>query len=161
MYFQKWYEEFSKFLPEHIWKSKNWDFDGILLSKVDNLWAWNLEKSFVSWQWRMMQNLNRNWLVSSKLTWEIAQFLRRHSKIWRIHTLMSSFWPEYKMFEIKKYRGDMFDDTEFWCKIWRKTDLRFQKWHEEFIKFLPEQIWKHKNWDFAGVLISKVENIWA
>ena len=54
----------------------------------------------------------------------------------------------------------MFDDTEFWCKIWRKTDLCFQKWHEEFIKILPEQIWKHKNWDFAGVLISKVENIW-
>ena len=21
----------------------------------------------------------------------------------------------------------MFDGTEYWCKIWRKTDLRFQK----------------------------------
>ena len=29
----------------------------------------------------------------------------------------------------------MFDGTEDWCKIWMKTILRFQKWHEEFGKF--------------------------
>ena len=34
------------------------------------------------------------------------------------------------MLELKKYRGVMFDSTENWCKIWRKTDLYFQKWHE-------------------------------
>ena len=27
--------------------------------------------SFVSWQWIMIQNLKRNWLVNSKLTWGI------------------------------------------------------------------------------------------
>ena len=32
-------EEFSKFSPEHIRKSKNWNFDGILLSKVENVCA--------------------------------------------------------------------------------------------------------------------------
>ena len=26
----------------------------------------------------------------------------------------------------------MFDGTEDCCKIWRKTDLCFPKWHEEF-----------------------------
>ena len=29
----------------------------------------------------------------------------------------------------------MFDGTEYWYKIWRKTDFSFQKWHEEFDKF--------------------------
>ena len=29
----------------------------------------------------------------------------------------------------------MFDSTEDWCKIWKKTDLCFQKWHVEFGKF--------------------------
>ena len=29
----------SKFSIEHLQKSKNWDFDGILLPKVENLWA--------------------------------------------------------------------------------------------------------------------------
>ena len=30
-------EEFRKFSPEHVRKSKNWDFDGVLLSKVENV----------------------------------------------------------------------------------------------------------------------------
>ena len=29
------------------------------------------------WQWRMMQKLKRNWLVSSKLTWRIWRILTR------------------------------------------------------------------------------------
>ena len=29
--------EFNKFSSEHVRKSKNWDFDGILLSKVENV----------------------------------------------------------------------------------------------------------------------------
>ena len=37
--FQKWHEEFSKFSLEHVRKCKNWDFDGILLSKEENVWA--------------------------------------------------------------------------------------------------------------------------
>ena len=31
------------------------------------------------------------------------------------------------MFDLKKCRGVMFDGTEDWCKIWRKTDLCFLK----------------------------------
>ena len=30
-------EEFSKCSPEYVQKSKNWDSDGILLSKVENV----------------------------------------------------------------------------------------------------------------------------
>ena len=45
------------------------------------------------------------------------------------------FWSKYIMFDLKKYRGIVFDSTEDWCKIWKKTDLCFQKWHEEFGKF--------------------------
>ena len=29
----------------------------------------------------------------------------------------------------------MFDGTEDWCKVWRKTDFHFLKWHEEFGNF--------------------------
>ena len=41
---------------QSTWKSPNWDFDGILLSKGENLWASDLQGSYLSWQWRMMQN---------------------------------------------------------------------------------------------------------
>ena len=75
LYFLKWHEEFGKFSPEHVRKSKNWVFSWVLLSKVENVWAWNLQGSYMSWQWRMMQNLKRNWLLNSKLTWVIWYIL--------------------------------------------------------------------------------------
>ena len=94
----------------------------------------------MSWQWRMIQNLKSNWLAVSKLTWGIWQILIWALKSIKIHTLMGLFWTKYIMFELKKYRGVMFHDTEKWCKIWRKTDLWFGKWHEEFGKFSPEHL---------------------
>ena len=58
---------------------------------------------------------------------EFDKFWPEHSKISKICTLMDCFWPKYIMFELKKYRGVMFDGTEDWCKIWRKTDLHLLK----------------------------------
>ena len=51
---------------------------------------------------------------------------------------MGSFGRKYILFELKKYRGVMFHGTEEWCKIWKKTDLWFGKWHKEFGNFLPD-----------------------
>ena len=48
---------------------------------------------------------------------------------------LGSFYPKYIIFQLRKYRGVMFDGTVDWCKIWNKTDLLFQNWHEEFGKF--------------------------
>ena len=74
----------------------------------------------MSWQWRMMQNLKRNYEEFDKVWAE-------YSKVSKISTLMDIFWQKYIMFELKRYREDMFDGTEYWCKIWRKTDFFFQK----------------------------------
>ena len=57
------------------------------------------------------------------------------------------------MFELKKYRGVMFDSNEDWCKIWRKTDLYFLKWHEEFCKFL------FTSWKIDFILESKMAEL--
>ena len=62
---------------QSTWKCQNWNFDKILLSKVENVWALNLQWSYVSWQWRMIQKLKRNWLVVLKLTWGTSQILTR------------------------------------------------------------------------------------
>ena len=53
----------------------------------------------------------------------------------------------------------MFDGIEYWCKIWKKTDVCFQRGHEQSSKFSPEHIRKSRNWDFDGILLSKVENV--
>ena len=50
------------------WRCQNWGFDGILLSKVENAWAKNLQRSYVEWHGKMSKNMKRNWLVVSKLT---------------------------------------------------------------------------------------------
>ena len=44
----------------------------------------------------------------------------------------------------------MFDCIEDWCKIWRRTDLCFLKWHEEFGKFL------FTGWNSGFILESKM-----
>ena len=82
-----------------------------------------------------MENLERNWQNWHE---EFDKFWPEHSEVSKICTLMSSFWPKYIMFELKKYRGVIFHNTEEWCEIWRKTDLWFGKWQEEFSNFSPE-----------------------
>ena len=67
---------------------------------------------------------------------EFDEFWPEHSKVSKICTLMGSFWSKYLIFGLKRYRGVTLDGTEDWCKIWRKTDLCFEKWHDKFGKFL-------------------------
>ena len=71
---------------------------------------------------------------------EFNKFWTKHSKILKICTVMGCFWLKYIMFELRKYRRVMFDSIQDWYKVWRKTDLCFQKWHEEFGKFSPEHL---------------------
>ena len=79
----------------------------------------------------------------------------------KICSLMGCFWPRYIMSELKKYRRVIFQDTREWCNVWRKTDLCFGKWQEEFSKISPE----HTKVSNFGLLLdlfsSKVENVWA
>ena len=98
---------------------------------------------------------------------EFNKFWPEHSKISKFCTLMGCFWPKYTMFELRKYRRVVFDGIQNWYKVWRKTDLCFQKWHEEFGKFPPEhlkvsklglswypfvQSWKYMSLKFSGEL---------
>ena len=49
--------------------------------------------------------------------------------------MIGSFCVKYTTFDLKKYRGVIFHYTEESCKIWRKADLWYGKWQEEFGKF--------------------------
>ena len=62
--FEKWHEEFGKFCP-NTQKSQNLHFNGLLLTKVYNVWGKILRRSYVSWHWR--QYLKKNWLVVWKM----------------------------------------------------------------------------------------------
>ena len=73
----------------------------------------------------------KNWrgidLSVQKWHEEFDEFWPEHSTISKICTLIGCFWAKYIMFELKKYRGVIFDGTEYWWEIWRKNDLRFSK----------------------------------
>ena len=84
--------------------------------------------------WREIDLSVKNWHE------EFDEFWSEDSKISKICPLMGRFWPKYKIFELKKYTRLMFNDTPDWYKIWRKTDLCFKKWHDEFGKFSPEHL---------------------
>ena len=105
--------------------------------------------------WRKTDLLFQNWQ-------EFGEFLSEYSKVSKICTLIGSLHGKYVMFDLKMYRGVIFHGTRKWCKIRRKTDLWFGKKHVEFGKFLPEHLKVgNQNWDFHGVLLSQVENVWA
>ena len=71
---------------------------------------------------------------------EFGEFWPEYSKVSKIWTFIDFCCAKHLMFDLKKYRGVIFHDTEEWCKTWRKTDLWFKKWHEEFGKFSPEHL---------------------
>ena len=56
--------------------------------------------------WRGIDLLFQNWHE------EFDEFWSEHPKVSNSCTLIGSFWPKYIMFELKKYRGAMFDSTE-------------------------------------------------
>ena len=81
--------------------------------------------------WRGIDLSFQNWQ-------EFDEFWPEHLKVSKNFILMCSFWAKYILFELKKYRGVIFHETEEGYKIWREIDLSFQNWHKEFDKFWPE-----------------------
>ena len=153
---RNWLEDFDEFRPEHLKISKFstlmaplWPkyimFDlkkyrGIMLDSTEyGLW-WD---SFVqSWKYMSLRftgelcvmrmkndaKLKRNWLLNSKLTWGIWQILiqaLKNHKNFHFHGL-----PLTKVFTI--WAKKIQESYVWWhwiltLKIWRKTDLCFQK----------------------------------
>ena len=67
---------------------------------------------------------------------EFDAFSPNHSKIWKFH------FNGHITFELKKYRGVIFHDTEQWCKIWINPDL-----------MASEMVWRN-GWTFIRALKS-------
>ena len=54
----------------------------------------------------------------------------------------------------------MFDGTQDWCKIWMKTGFSSKNDMTNLANF-QQSNWKSQNWDFDGILLPKVENVWT
>ena len=140
-------------------KSENLHFVRLLFSKAYKVLDEKVQKSYVSWHWRVMQSLKKNWLLVPEMTRGIQLTLMRAVASLEICSLMCCFCWKYIMFELKKYRGVTCHNTEEWCKILGGTDLCFEKWHEEFRNFWLKTR-KSQNLHFNGPLLNKVY-VWA
>ena len=67
--------------------------------------------------------------IEEELTWRFKidmNFTNFDPGTWKrsktFFVLIGSLWPKYILFELQKYRGVIFHDTEELCKFWRKTD---------------------------------------
>ena len=61
------------------WKSGNLQYVGLLLSNAYKDLDEKVPKSYVSWPWKVMQNLRSKWLFVPKITWEIWLILNASS----------------------------------------------------------------------------------
>ena len=88
---------------ESSWKSTNLHFDVFLLSKAYKYLDEKVQKSYVSWHWRVMQSLRKNWLLVPKMTLEIWWIFRWGEASLKIFTLMCYLCQRYIKFQLKKY----------------------------------------------------------
>ena len=135
-----------------IWKISLW-----CATFNEYVWSKKVQISYVSWDWRMMQNVGRNWLILWKMIWEIWQILTQLSKVWIFSLSWAPFDQSTQWLNCRKV---MCNNTEEWYKVWRGTNLSFGKCHEEFCEFLPN-IRKSQNLHFNGLHLIKVYNLWA
>ena len=119
--------------------SPNLYFDGLLLSKVYKISAKKVQRSYVSWYWRVMQNLKKSQFVFSKITKFWGIFIRELKSL-KICTLIVPLCANYITFDLKKYRGVVFCDNEFSLKMWGKNNLLFGKWQEQFDKLSSKHL---------------------
>ena len=70
--FQKW-QDFGEFWFEHLQVSKIWTLIGPFRANYITFDLKKVQRSYLSWHWRFMQNLRKNWRVVWKMTWGIWQ----------------------------------------------------------------------------------------
>ena len=138
MSFKNWHKEFDKFWPEYSRVSRIFT---LIISFWPKYILFDLKKyrGVVFHETEEGYNILRGIdLLFQNRHQEFDKFWTEHSKVSKTFIVIISFLAKYKFFEIKKYRGVIFHETENECKIWRGSDWLFQNWHKEFDKFWPE-----------------------
>ena len=104
--------------------------------------------------WRGIDSSFQNWHKEFDKIWP------KHSKVSKIFILMGSFWAKYIFFELKKYRGIIFHETEKRYKIWRGIDLSFRN-AKGIYQNLTQALESFRHYHFSGLLLSKVYILWT
>ena len=89
----KFREELTSSFKTDTKNVTNFDLSTRLLNKLYIVWAKKAQRSCLSWHWRVMQNLKKNWLVAWKMTGIWKLFTRALESV-KNGTLMGSYCPK-------------------------------------------------------------------
>ena len=136
----KWHEEFGKFSPEH--------------SKVSKLELW--------WdpfaQSRKCMTLTFTWGIDMRNFTNFDPSTPKSKKF----VLIGSLWPKYILFKLKSTEELSFITLKIYANFEEKLTCAvvWKKTWEIWQIFTRASTWKCQNWDFDGILWSKVEKVW-
>ena len=93
-------------------------FDWSLLCKVYNVWSKKVLKSYISWHWRVMQNLRKTDSEFGKWLEEFDKFSPEHTKFWKMGLSLDPFIQSRKCMSLK-LKGEL-------CVMTMKNDAKFE-----------------------------------
>ena len=96
--------------------SKILHFHGFLLSQSYKVSAKKVQKSYLSWHWRVKQSLKKNWLVVSNIMWGIWWIFTQPLQSLKISFRWALFVQSIQGLNYKNLEV-IFHETEQWCKI--------------------------------------------
>ena len=135
-------------------------FNRLLLLKKYKMSPKNVQRSYVSWHWRVMQNLKKNEFAVSTMTriwwiliWALKSLKNLHLD-WLLSCKVYNVWPEKAQRSYLSWHCRVMQNSkEYWLVVWKTT---WGIW-----KIFTRTIGKCQNWYFHGILLSKAENAWA
>ena len=108
--------------------------------KYINVFAKNVQRSYVSLLWKLMQNLKKNWSVVWWILTQALESLKIFHFHWFLFCNVLIVWP--KNVQTWHWRG-MQNLKKNWSEVWKMT---WGIW-QVFTRGLGSQ-----NWDFDGIL---------
>ena len=116
---QNWPEEFDKFWPKHSKISRKCTFNRLLLIKVNTISAKkSIEELFLT-ALNIDSKFDRKTTCAFKNgTRNLANFDQSLFGSLKIGALIRSFYPKYKIYELRIYRGVLRHEKEEWSKLW-------------------------------------------
>ena len=103
--------------------------------------------------WRKTDFLFQKWQ-------EFGEFWSEHSKVSIIYTLIGPFRAKYIKFDLKSKEELSVMTLKSHAKFEEKVTCALENDMMNLANF-HQNIWKCQNRDFAGILLSKIENTWT
>ena len=101
---------------ERSWKSEKLHFDGLILSKAYKVLDEEVQESYLSWHWRVIQSLTKNWLLVPNDMRNFVNYNASSGKPDKLQFDVLLLSIAYKV-SAKRCRKVISHDTEEWAKL--------------------------------------------